>query len=346
MFHAVDAGEHRHERRRDAHDRGDRQVELPDDERDQGGHREEDQHLLAAEDRRERAPRAERVGHQDEVDERHRGPDEHQRVLAGDRVQPGGLEPAAQGDPSSAARTARLGSPAVAEDALGDAGRRSLSRSAALLVVFSVMGVSSGRWTLTRSRWRRRTSSGSCVRISSRAPSRPLDEDAVADLGEVGGLDADEQHPDPARRPSRDGAQDVDPGADVDGLGRLVEHEQVGLDGQPLGEQHLLLVAAADSSLTSVVRRAGPDGEPVDRGPRPRRPASGGRRTRAAPGGGCWAARCCRGCSARRRARRGSRRLRHQGDAGAMHRATSAAAEVDAAAPAWSACRLAGAGRR
>ena len=41
-----------------------------------------------------------------------------------------------------------------------------------------------------------------------------------------------------------DGREKVLPGTDIDGLGGLVEHEQARGDREPLGEQHLLLVAA------------------------------------------------------------------------------------------------------
>ena len=103
-----------------------------------------------------------------------------------------------------------------------------------------------------------RTSSGSSVRISLRRTAGVEDEDAVAGLDEVGGLGADQQHAHAVLGGPVDGAEQVGAGADVDGLGRLVEHEQDGLDGEPLGEEHLLLVAAAEL-LDQVGTRPGPD---------------------------------------------------------------------------------------
>ena len=51
---------------------------------------------------------------------------------------------------------------------------------------------------------------------------------------------------------------DLGLGADVDAAGRLVEDEQLRLGGQPAGEQHLLLVAAAEGRDRLLgVRRAG-----------------------------------------------------------------------------------------
>ena len=72
------------------------------------------------------------------------------------------------------------------------------------------------------------------------------DEHAVAhgeDLREVG---RDQDHRDARRRQLADELVDVRLGADVDAAGRLVEHEHGRLDVEPLGEHHLLLVAARE----------------------------------------------------------------------------------------------------
>ena len=70
------------------------------------------------------------------------------------------------------------------------------------------------------------------------------DEHAVGqpeDLGQVGRHD---DHAEPLRGEVADDLVDLGLGADVDALGRLVEHQHLGLGRQPAGEQDLLLVAA------------------------------------------------------------------------------------------------------
>ena len=90
------------------------------------------------------------------------------------------------------------------------------------------------------------------------------DDDAVAGLDQVCGLGADQQHAHAVLGGAVDGGEQVGARTDVDGLGRLVQHEQDRLDREPLGEQHLLLVAAAEL-LDQVGTRAGPDRQALDR---------------------------------------------------------------------------------
>src|SRR3954471_18131568 len=70
--------------------------------------------------------------------------------------------------------------------------------------------------------------------------------DAVADARDLIEFGRDEQHGHPVGGQIADQFLDLSLGADIDAAGRLVEDEQRGLSDQPAGQQHLLLVAAAE----------------------------------------------------------------------------------------------------
>ena len=68
-------------------------------------------------------------------------------------------------------------------------------------------------------------------------------------LRQVGG---NQQHAGPRLAEAGDQAIDCDPGRDIDADGRLVEHEELHVTGQHLGDQHLLLVAAGEGIHLAV----------------------------------------------------------------------------------------------
>ena len=70
--------------------------------------------------------------------------------------------------------------------------------------------------------------------------------DRVAEPEDLLQLGGDEQHRHAVVGESDDELLDLGLGADVDAAGRLVEDQQLGLGDQPAGQQHLLLVAAAE----------------------------------------------------------------------------------------------------
>ena len=72
------------------------------------------------------------------------------------------------------------------------------------------------------------------------------DEDAVAQRKQFLGLAGDNEHALATGREAVDDLVDVGAGPDVDPLGGLVEHHEVGICFQPLGHNDLLLVAAAE----------------------------------------------------------------------------------------------------
>jgi hypothetical protein len=76
----VQAGQHRDDRGGQAHDTGERQVELADDERAQRGDRQEQQRGLRAEDGLRGADAQEVVRGDESVDDRHQDPDAGQGV--------------------------------------------------------------------------------------------------------------------------------------------------------------------------------------------------------------------------------------------------------------------------
>ena len=122
-------------------------------------------------------------------------------------------------------------------------------------------------------------------------PALADDEDAVGhaeDLGELGG-----DHQDREALPGELGEQPVHLGlgADVDAAGGLVDDQQLGIGGQPLGDDDLLLVAAAHRGRGHV-ERAGLHLQAAR--PRGRRPGSPWRRSAGRPWRG-------RGGSRRRR---------------------------------------------
>ena len=106
--------------------------------------------------------------------------------------------------------------------------------------------VSSYSWAAAPGLASRRTSSSVVPRAGQLARDAALahDEHAVGEaehLGQVGGHD---DHAEPFGGEVADHLVDLRLGADVDALGGLVEEQDLGLRGQPAGEQHLLLVAA------------------------------------------------------------------------------------------------------
>src|SRR3954451_19912993 len=84
--------------------------------------------------------------------------------------------------------------------------------------------------------------------------------DAVADARDLIEFGRDEQHGHAVGGQIAYEFLDLGLGADIDAAGGLVEDEQRRLGDQPAGQQHLLLVAAAEV-LDGRVRISGPDVE-------------------------------------------------------------------------------------
>src|SRR5215212_5257637 len=77
-------------------------------------------------------------------------------------------------------------------------------------------------------------------------------QDAVAQRKQLLGLAGDDEHALAASREAVDDLVDVGAGPDVDPLGGLVEHHEVGIGFQPLSQNDLLLVAAAEIASISL----------------------------------------------------------------------------------------------
>ena len=71
-------------------------------------------------------------------------------------------------------------------------------------------------------------------------------EDAIGEREDLGQIARHHEHGEPVARLLPDHLVDLELGADVDALGRLVEQQHARLGRQPLGDDDLLLVAAAE----------------------------------------------------------------------------------------------------
>ena len=79
-------------------------------------------------------------------------------------------------------------------------------------------------------------------------PTVAHDHDAVGEVDHLGHVARDEQHGQSLARQLPDELMQVALGADVDAHGGLVDDEDVHPGGEPLGQAHLLLVAAAQAA--------------------------------------------------------------------------------------------------
>src|SRR4051812_45176945 len=73
------------------------------------------------------------------------------------------------------------------------------------------------------------------------------DEDSIAQEREVGRLARGQHHRGASASDAMDGLEDVVTGLDVDSLCRFVQHQQARVARQPLTQQYLLLIAAAEA---------------------------------------------------------------------------------------------------
>ena len=211
-----------------------REIVVAGGERDDQRQRQDDQHRLRAEDRGDVGPGQERVGperpedgaeHDDAGDQRIGFGEAHPIEAPGRRRPAGSRRGGLQDDWSRSRRRPSLRSTIPASERL----RRHCSAMLSLVISSPV--------------------------------ERPHDppageyEDAIADLRKLLVVGAGAEHRGPLARSLVEGLEQRLARADVDALRRLVEDEQLRLGLQPLGEQHLLLVAAAEEA--ELERRAG-----------------------------------------------------------------------------------------